>query len=297
LERCLPEVPGESNNPGSTRKHFPGSGEKFGGFNKRRRNSDVKKYTRALGVIWSEPASYLDEKDGSIMLTSTIKRNAFRVLATLAFAAAPAFASMIFVNNFSFETLPGTFPTDGCTGICVENIDGVIPGWNSTIQPPVQRGGQLQPKVATGGYINQDDGLTSAWANEGMFYQLTGATVGIGTVYTLRVDIGMKTSESLGHFGGSADLLIGSATPHTVVATGAAPTPGGWSTFTATYTGIAADAGARITIQLQNIHPDVYQANFDNVRLDDAVPEPASFLLIGSALLALKAFRRRRPIA
>jgi hypothetical protein len=216
------------------------------------------------------------------------------VLATLAFAAAPAFASMIIVNNPSFEILPGTFPTANGGGSCIDNIDGLIPDWTST----VQRGGQLKPGVATGGYINQDAGsLTSAWANDGMYYQPVGATVGIGTVYTLRVDIGQKTSALLtNQFGGYADLLIGGTR---YAALGTAPTPGGWSTFTATYTGLAVDVGKSITIELQNI-PDngvVFQANFDNVRLDDAVPEPASFLLIGSALLALKAFRRRRPIA
>jgi hypothetical protein len=231
------------------------------------------------------------------MLTNTIKRNAFRVLATLAFAAAPAFASMIIVNNPSFETLPVTFPTSNCGGSCIDNKDGLIPDWTST----VVTGGQLRPQVATGGYINQDAGsLTSAWANDGIFSQLTGATVGTGTVYMLRVDIGQKTSALLANqFGGYADLLIGTTVGGTrYAATGTAPTPGGWSTFTATYTGLAADVGKTITIELQNIPVNgvVYQANFDDVRMD-TVPEPASFLLIGSALLALKAFRRRRPIA
>jgi hypothetical protein len=224
------------------------------------------------------------------MLTSTIKRNAFRVLATLAFAAAPAFASMILVNNPSFETLPAGWPgiTTSCGGSCIFDV-GAISGWNST----VVRGGQLQPVAATGGYINQDGGSpTSAWANDGIFSQTTGAMVGVGTVYTLTVDIGRKLTDT-GGYGGYADLLIG-GTRYT--ATGTGPLVGQWSPFTVTYTGLAADVGKSITIELGNQTPGVYQANFDNVQLDE-VPEPASFLLIGSALLALKAFRRRRPIA
>jgi hypothetical protein len=297
LERCLPEVPGESNNPGSTRKHFPGSDEKFGGFNKRRRNSDVKKNTCGHGVIWSEPASYLDEKDGSIMLTSTIKRNAFRVLATLAFAAAPAFASMIPVNNYSFETLPagGLTSTGGCVGGCVYAV-APISGWTNT-----GVSGQIQPSGTQ--FTSLSDGLTSAFSNGPTISQTVGATVGVGTAYTLSVAIGQRRDS--GSYGGSADLLIGATAlnggAHTILAGGTAPTLGNWSTFTtATYFGSAADAGASITIELRSVGVDAqgitHQGNFDNVRLD-GVPEPASFLLIGSALLALKAFRRRRPIA
>ena len=86
----------------------------------------------------------------------------------------------------------------------------------------------------------------------------------------------------------------------TILAAGTAPDLGKWSTFTLMYLGTAADAGATITIELKNslgvVGNVTHQGNFDNVQLS-AVPEPASFLLIGSALLALTAFRRRRPIA
>ena len=126
---------------------------------------------------------------------------------------------------------------------------------------------------------------------------------GVGTAYQLSVDIGQRKDS--GSSGGSADLLIGATLlnggAHTIFALGTAPTLGNWSTFTTpTYLGTAADAGATITIELKSVGVDAqgltHQGNFDNVRLD-GVPEPASFLLIGSALLALKAFRRRRPIA
>lgn len=228
------------------------------------------------------------------MLTSTIKRNAFRVLATLAFAAAPAFASMIIVNNFSFETPPiGGFPTNCGTGCNYSTA--AIPDWGGTAGVA----GQWQ----TGGlFISADPagGPTSAFVNDHLISQTVGETVSAGLVYTLLVDIGLRTDS--GSFAGTADLLIGGSSPHTIAATGLAPTLGGWSTFTATYIGSAADAGASITIELRSAGIDPngiqHQGNFDNVRLDpDPVPEPASFLLIGSALLALKAFRRRRPIA
>src|ERR1035437_13605 len=222
------------------------------------------------------------------MLTSTIKRNAFRVLATLAFAAAPAFASPIYVDNYSFETPPiGGFPTNCGTGCNYSTA--AIPGWSGT----AVSAGQWQ----TGGlYISADPagGPTSAFVNDHLISQTVGPTVSAGLVYTLLVDIGLRTD---GGFGGTADLLING---HTYFATGTTPNPGNWSQFTATYTGLAADVGKPITIELRGQGVDAqgvnHQGNFDNVQLS-GVPEPASFLLIGSALLALKAFRRRRPIA
>ena len=235
------------------------------------------------------------------MLTSTIKRNAFRVLATLAFAAAPAFASLITVNNYNFEMPPaGGFPIT-CSGPCSYSV-AAIPDWSGTAVTPR---GEAQYGIGTrfSYYTDPTVPNTIAFSNGDTIYQTVGATVGTGTLYTLMVDIGQRADS--GSFGGSADLLIGPTagngeTSHFVTATGSNPASGGWSTFTAMYTGTAADAGATITIELQTIGVIgnvTHQGNFDNVRLEDAVPEPASFLLIGSALLALKAFRRRRPIA
>jgi len=238
------------------------------------------------------------------MLSIKMKRNAFRVLATLAFAAAPAFASLIPVNNYSFETYPLLNGT-GCTAPCAYDI-GAIPDWGATAgtSGQIQLGGPANtfPNAL---FFTRSDGPTSAFSNDATLSQTVGATVGVGTAYTLSVAIGQRMDS--GSYGGSADLLIGATAlngnvAHTILAVGTAPTLGNWSTFTTpTYWGTAADAGATITIELKSVGGvDAQglqrQGNFDNVQLD-GVPEPASFLLIGSALLALKAFRRRRPIA
>jgi len=239
------------------------------------------------------------------MLSIEMKRNAFRVLATLAFAAAPAFASLIPVNNYSFENYPALNGV-GCTSPCAYDT-GAISYWGGTptINAPL---GQIQPGGPTGIipdalFFTLSDQPTSAYSNGVTISQTVGATVGVGTAYTLSVAIGQRRDS--GSYGGSADLLIGATAlngnvAHTILAVGTAPTLGNWSTFTTpTYWGTAADAGASITIELRSVGVEgivTHQGNFDNVQLD-AVPEPASFLLIGSALLALKAFRRRRPIA
>ena len=244
------------------------------------------------------------------MLTSTIKRNAFRVVATLAFAAAPAFASMIIVNNFSFETLPvGGLTFHDCGTVCSYSLATIlipIPGWSST---PSSTSGQFQPGGPTSAanvfFTSLPDGATSAFANTfgTMSQTIAGESVGLGTVYTLSVDIGHRGDATNVFMGGSADLMLGSTRCDAI---GSDPGAGNWGIFTATCTGTSANAGLPIKIELQTIgqvgNTNVFgTGNFDNVRLDgsapNGVPEPASFLLIGSALLALRAFRRRRPIA
>ena len=70
---------------------------------------------------------------------------------------------------------------------------------------------------------------------------------------------------------------------------------GGFATYTATYTGLAADAGDPITIQLG---VSSGQGDFDNVRLSDnlysAVPEPSTPALVGGGIIALFGFRKLR---
>jgi HpiC1 cyclase len=95
-------------------------------------------------------------------------------------------------------------------------------------------------------------GLTAAWNNQepkgadggGTISQTVGATIQTGDVYTLNVDLGWSKATA---FLGSAGLLVNGVLYQ---ATRAEPVRGGWSTYTATYTGLAADAGDSITIKL-----------------------------------------------
>jgi hypothetical protein len=112
----------------------------------------------------------------------------------------------------------------------------------------------------------------------------------LGVVYTLQADLGWRND--LPTFLGSADLLVNG---NQYFATGAAPAQGNFSNFTATYTGLAADAGDSITIQLNTPGE---QGDFDNVRLSSGiasvVPEPGSLGLLAAGLTGLFAVARRK---
>ena len=201
--------------------------------------------------------------------------------------AAGAHATSITVINPSFETLPGGGLPVSCGTGCSYNV-GAIPGWSNSGTT-----GQFQPGEPTNTTffnVTASDGTpTVAFTDAGTISQTVGATVQTGDVYTLMVDIGFR---KIAAFDGTVDLLINGVR---YVATGSAPSQGNWSTYTATYTGLAADAGKSITIELGTTG---IEGDFDDVRLSDnalaATPEPGSLVLLGSGLLGLAGFVRRR---
>jgi len=98
-------------------------------------------------------------------------------------------------------------------------------------------------------------------------------------------------------FGGSADLLVDT---RMFPAAGTAPTPGNWSTFTASFAGTALEVGDSITIQLSTTGLET-EGNFDGVSLTSSagppIPEPSSMLLLGSGVLGLAQVLRRKLLS
>ena len=207
--------------------------------------------------------------------------------AVLAFSVSTAFAVPISVTNFSFETLPSGGLSTGCGAGCSFSSSGdPIPGW--TVSGTV---GQFQPGVQASNftYFNSvPDGITVAYSNGGTISQTVGPTVALGVLYTLNVDQGVRKDLP---DPGLVELMIGSNAP--ILATGvpAAPGSGNWSTYTATYIGLPGDVGKSIAIAL--VSPAA-QGDWDNVRLDAAVPEPATIGLVGIGLVAFVGVARRR---
>jgi hypothetical protein len=194
------------------------------------------------------------------------------------------------VINPSFEALPSGGLPNPCGGPCIFS-NGSIPDWVTSGDS-----GLLQPggpgAAANGLYYALTDGPTEAYTNNSQILQTVGVTVQPGVTYTLQVDIGWREGLSLA---GVADLWVDG---NHYYATGLG-NYGGFAVFTAHYTGVAADAGDPITIQL---YANSAEGNFDNVRLFDnadvATPEPRflGVLAIGMAGL-LFAARRRKPNA
>lgn len=193
--------------------------------------------------------------------------------------ASKTYAGPIAVSNSSFETLGGGGLPFLCGTACSFSVDGVIPGWTVTSSGSLFRPG---PPANTAYFNSVPDGTTTAYTDGGSISQTVAAVVQLGVVYTLSVDVGVR--KDLGVDPGTEALIING---NTILATGVLPTAGNWSTFTATYTGLAADVGTAITIRLASAG---VEGNFDNVRLSDNVgsttPEPASSVLMGLAALA-----------
>jgi hypothetical protein len=183
-------------------------------------------------------------------------------------------AGVIPVNNPSFEVLPaGGLTIPGNLGGSYS--ESPIPGWVTGPEFIGAQTGQAQlggpSGIVPNSYINTlPDGPTIAYSNGGTISQTVAATVQVGVTYTLQVDIGARLDTSLAHFDGVADLLINGKQ---YLAAGV-ENFGGWATYTATYTGLTADAGQSITIELRSSGD---QGDFDNVRLSDNVNGPVAY--------------------
>jgi hypothetical protein len=208
------------------------------------------------------------------------------VLAAAAIGCSPlAHAGVITVFNPSFEDpamAPGTY-TQGPGGITF---------WTNN-----NASGVFNPGIGVYfNYIPDGDQVAYNLGAAAEISQILGDTLQNSTTYTLQVEAAHRLDYAV-DWAPIVELLAGS----TVIATAplpADPGQGNWATVTATYTSGASDALAGQALQIVLGADATNLNNYDNVRLTSAgalsTPEPATWALFSTGLLAFFARRRRK---
>jgi len=214
----------------------------------------------------------------------------------LALATAMAFAGVITVNNPDFEVTTGASGSTWTGTPAYYMPGGLFNGWTYLGQSGIMQPGTVPNSLFnTVAPVQPPDttSLTFGYAGStigtGDIEQAVGTVASAGDVYLLSVEVGKR----IGYSVGTISLLINgnsvSGTP-----SACAPTSGNWAVCTYEYVTTASDVGKTVTIDLHGASGSGAQASFDDVSLQDGVPEPGTFALLGFGFLAIVKLARRQ---
>lgn len=182
-------------------------------------------------------------------------------------------AAVIVVANAGFE--------DSILGDGGFNNTG-IPSWTTT-----SPAGTLNPNVTMFATEAPEGNNTAFAGSEAQISQVLADTLDANITYTLDVEVGDRLDTTMRGY--QVQLLAGG----NLLAQSTSPVPGegAFVTSNVTYTSTDSDVnlGSPLEIRLIGLGQ---QVNFDDVRLN-AVPEPATCLLLTAGLLAILPRRRR----
>jgi len=194
------------------------------------------------------------------------------ILLLVAVTGAPSLAWPITIANSSFEA--DTLETGGWTY--------GVPGWIVT------EGGAWNPD--TGHYPEgAPDGANVAWIVNASLSQTLSDTVQANYHYTLEAYVGKLSTEPVHYY---VELVAAESGAVLAAATGDV-TQQTFSLVKASYTATNQHIGEHLQVVIRNT--ESIETDFDNVTLtSSAAPVPSTLLLLGSSLLGLAGYMRRK---